>query len=97
MEKLWALSTNAVLYPYNRYLKLYYIDSHTDSVPVHLHYRYSSASLPFGSADTATRDLRGTSADGKRISERSNPTPRPLSGARLSSSSLLVLRCKLDF
>lgn len=35
------------------------------------------------SADTATRDLRGTSADGKRISERSNPTSQRLSGAQL--------------
>lgn len=40
--------------------------------------------LPSGSADTATRDHRGTSADGKRISERSNPTSQRLSGAQLS-------------
>jgi hypothetical protein len=48
MEKLWALSTNAVLYPCTRYLKLYYIDSHTDPLLVHLRCQYSLASLPLG-------------------------------------------------
>lgn len=50
------------------------------------------------SADAAARDLRGTSADGKPISDRSNPTSiGRVSGAPSFSSSLLVFRCQVNF